>query len=40
MKEAIIIVESEKMYNDGYKFYLSDNGVWLTEFVPKKYIRT
>ena len=24
--------------NDGYVFYLSDNGVWLTDFVPTKYI--
>lgn len=26
------------MYNDGYKFYLSVNGVWLTAEVPLKYL--
>ena len=35
---AILIVDSEKMYKDGFKFYLSENSVWLTEYVPKKYI--
>lgn len=35
----ILIIDAEKMYKDGYKFYLSDNGVWLTEYVPKKYIK-
>jgi len=27
------------MYNDGYNFYLSENGVWLTNHVPSKYIQ-
>ena len=35
---VILSVSSLAMYNDGYRFYLSDNGVWLTEFVPVKYI--
>ena len=26
------------MYEDGYKFYLSENNVWLTKPVPKEYI--
>jgi len=26
------------MYRDGYKFYLSENGVWLTKEVPIKYL--
>ena len=26
------------MYKDGYKFYLSVNGVWLTKRVPVKYL--
>jgi RNA:NAD 2'-phosphotransferase (TPT1/KptA family) len=26
------------MYSDGYKFYLSVNGVWLTEHVPSEYL--
>jgi len=28
------------MHNDGYSFYLSENGVWLTERVPPDYILT
>jgi len=26
------------MHDDGYKFYLSKNGVWLTKEVPVKYL--
>ncbi len=26
------------MARDGYVFYLSENGVWLTENVPVKYL--
>jgi putative RNA 2'-phosphotransferase len=26
------------MYRDGYPFYVSENGVWLTEAVPQEYI--
>ena len=35
---VILEVDAEKMYKDGYKFYLSDNGVWLTEKVPPQYL--
>ena len=34
----IFIVESGKMFVDGYKFFRSVNGVWLTEHVPAKYL--
>lgn len=37
-KPILYIVEAEKMYRDGYKFYLSKNGVWLTKEVPVKYL--
>ena len=40
LEPAILVIQSYKMYKDGFKFYLSDNGVWLTEYVPKKYITT
>jgi putative RNA 2'-phosphotransferase len=30
---------SEKMYNDKFEFFVSENGVWLTENVPAKYIK-
>ena len=36
---AIFVVNSRQMYKDGYKFYLSDNNVWLTDYVPTKYLR-
>ena len=35
---TVLVIDSEKMSNDGYKFYLSENGVWLTSSVPTKYI--
>lgn len=35
----ILIISSYKMFIEGHKFYLSDNGVWLTDFVPKRYIQ-
>jgi len=36
---TIFIIDSLRMYNDGFKFYLSDNNVWLTDTVPPKYIK-
>lgn len=38
-KPLIFRVESLLMFNDGYKFYRSVNGVWLTEHVPAKYLK-
>jgi len=38
-KPKIFLVESHKMFRDGYKFYRSVNGVWLTEHVPAKYLK-
>lgn len=37
-KPIIYRVLSAKMADDGYKFYLSENGVWLTKEVPIKYL--
>jgi len=34
----ILVVQSAAMHKAGYKFYRSENGVWLTESVPWKYI--
>ena len=34
---VILVVSAEQMYKDGYKFFLSDNGVWLVDEVPTKY---
>lgn len=38
-KPVLYIVKSREMYKDGYKFYLSKNGVWLTKEVPCKYLK-
>lgn len=35
---VVLKVQSEEMHKDGIKFYLSENGVWLTKSVDKKYI--
>ena len=37
-KLAMYKVKSGEMINDGYKFYLSVNGVWLTKNVPVEYL--
>lgn len=34
---VIYRIRSKKMFRDGYKFYLSANGVWLTKNVPPQY---
>jgi putative RNA 2'-phosphotransferase len=34
----ILVIDTKQMWEDGYEFYLSKNGVWLTDFVPRKYI--
>ncbi len=38
-KPIILVIESGRMAADGFKFRLSENGVWLTEHVPAQYIR-
>jgi len=35
---VIFKINSGQMYNDGYKFFLSENKVWLTDYVPVKYL--
>lgn len=37
-KPHIFFVHSGKMYREGYKFYLSENGVWLTKCVPSQFL--
>lgn len=38
-KPVIYEIHASEMYNDGYVFYLSVNGVWLTKSVPTKYMK-
>jgi putative RNA 2'-phosphotransferase len=37
-KPAILIVLAEAMHSRGHTFFLSENGVWLTEQVPVEFI--
>lgn len=37
-RPCAIVIDAKQMVNDGIKFYLSNNNVWLTEFVDRKYI--
>lgn len=39
-KTVVLSIDSKAMYNNGAKFYLSKNGVWLTKFVEPQYINT
>lgn len=34
----VFVVKSGDMHKDGYAFYLSENGVWLVEEVPPRYL--
>ena len=38
--EVILLsVNAKRMAENGYKFFLSDNGVWLVDEVPIDYLR-
>lgn len=37
-KPVVYRVEAGKMADDGYEFFLSVNGVWLTKAVPAEYL--
>jgi putative RNA 2'-phosphotransferase len=37
-KPFVFKILAEQMHEDGYQFYLSENGVWLTDAVPPKYL--
>lgn len=36
---VILSVDAKQMHEDGIEFYLSKNGVWLTDYVATKYIK-
>lgn len=38
-KPFVFKVFADQMYNDNYQFFISDNGVWLTDNVPTKYLK-
>ena len=35
----VLVVQSGQMYREGYHFYYSQNGVWLTKYVPADYLK-
>jgi putative RNA 2'-phosphotransferase len=34
----VLVIEALRMHADGFKFYLADNGVWLTNQVPPEFL--
>lgn len=36
---AVLVVRAARMHHDGYVFFRSDNGVWLTGRVPPRYLQ-
>lgn len=37
-KPLILTIDSKRMHQDDYQFFISDNHVWLIDFVPRKYM--
>ena len=38
-KPVVFQINAEAMYANGFTFYLSENQVWLTDFVPPAYLQ-
>ncbi|KAA2244911.1 RNA 2'-phosphotransferase [Chitinophaga agrisoli] len=38
-RPVILTINSGQMHRDGLQFFLSENGVWLTDHVPARYIQ-
>jgi putative RNA 2'-phosphotransferase len=38
-KVVVLEVDARKMFEEGYEFYLSENGVWLTDVVPLEFLK-
>lgn len=36
---TILSVDTKRMLADGFKFFISENGVWLVDAVPPKYLK-
>ena len=34
----VFIIDTKQMYKDGYKFFLSENNIYLTKIIPTKYL--
>lgn len=38
-KPVVLVIDTKKMVEDGYTFWLSDNGVWQSEDIKWKYVK-
>ena len=38
-KPVVLVIDAKRMAEDGHKFFLSRNGVWLTDYVDVKYLK-
>jgi putative RNA 2'-phosphotransferase len=38
-KPIVLYIDAKAMYENGHRFYLSENKVWLVDYVPKEYIK-
>lgn len=38
-KPKVVIIEAAQMKDEGFPFYLSENGVWLTDYVPPEFLQ-
>lgn len=38
-KPFVFTILAAQMYHDKFEFFISDNGVWLTDHVPVKYLK-
>jgi putative RNA 2'-phosphotransferase len=38
-KPIVLYINAKDMHKEGYKFYLSENKIWLVDKVPVKYIK-
>lgn len=38
-KPIVLVILAQKMYEDNFEFFISENGVWLTYYVPTKYLK-
>ena len=38
-KPVVLVIDTKKMVEDGYHFWLSDNGVWQSEEIKWEYVK-
>ena len=38
-RPVVLEVDAQRMHQDGFQFFVSNNGVWLTDYVPVSYLK-